>query len=196
MNKKKLLYLFSFSCLFILSIFIDRRLYENQNYDAKIYFKDPRAYEKVIGEVIDIDEIRGIKIDAKPSYYSDNKNISKNIDNHYNCMFLKPLDGAYIENIEVGDIVEAYTRVGTPQTMALPPSFNCSVIIKQTNKLNSFVGFFDDDLVSSDESYKLDIESDSIVEKYKNNSLLLKYNKLDKNNKPYRIKPQEIIILD
>lgn len=96
-------------------------------------------------------------------------------------------------HLEEGAEIIAFYGVNTPMTMSIPGQLTPEVIVVKNGEMNVKVDNFDEDLLSSDESLKLNIKEDE--DNYKNKTLLV-YWTTETLSIPPQANPELIVVLE
>lgn len=160
---------------------------QGKEYINSIVEENGMLYEGVSGEVLEIYDNGDVKIFVDYAELEEDK-ADKTDMNHW--IILKATEGAYKEEVAVGDVVSAFTKVGTPQTMELPESFRYKALIKNEEGYSYIVSHFDDNYLSHEGHVILNLDNDE----YKNQDLLIKFD-VFKESYPAIIDPEEVTIL-
>lgn len=96
-------------------------------------------------------------------------------------------------HLEEGAEIIAFYGINTPMTMSIPGQLTPEVIVVKNGEMNVKVDNFDENLLSSDEGLKLNIEEDEI--KYKNKTLLV-YWTTETRSLPPQTTPEYIVVLE
>ncbi|MFJ7666812.1 stalk domain-containing protein [Lysinibacillus sp. NPDC097195] len=108
--------------------------------------------------------------------------------------------------LQKGDKVTAYTYANKPMLMIYPPQYNADVIIVETEEMGSAtVDFFDKDLVNTDNSLKLNVGKETIIESQSGKAVttenlaeqhLLVFYTITTRSIPAQTPPTKVVVLD